>query len=49
MKKDNVLLFAAGIAGAALGYFVGKKYGDSISEKVNENYCPLTSDWICGC
>ena len=36
MKKDNVLLFAAGIAGAALGYFVGKKYGDSISEKVND-------------
>ena len=36
MKKDNVLLLAAGIAGAALGYFVGKKYGDSISEKVND-------------
>ena len=36
MKKENLSLVIAGVAGAALGYFIGKNFGEDINSKVEE-------------
>ena len=34
MSKDKFSILAAGLAGAALGYFIGKNYSSDVSQKL---------------